>query len=91
MIMNMLVENDFDGSADKIANLLSGNGLTTWIFDQPGSSNRNALIVGLSQSRKEANRRGVVSLCNADSLWTQRRPRLRPLRNPVRVEITCPA
>jgi len=89
MIMNMLVGNDFDGSADKIANLLSGNGLTTWIFDQPGSNNRNALIVGLSQSRKEANHRCVVSLCNADSSWTQRRPRLRPLRNPVRVEIYC--
>jgi spermidine synthase len=87
MIMNMMVANDLDGSADKIARLLSGKGFTNWIFDQPGFKNRNALIVSLSQSRKEVSRHRVSALCDADASWTLRRARLRHL---IRVEMTCP-
>jgi hypothetical protein len=91
MIMNMLVGNDFDGATDTIANLLSGEGRTSWVFDQPGFTNRNALIACLPQSRKEVNRRRVAELCSADASWMLRRPRLRRRRNPVKIEINCPA
>jgi spermidine synthase len=91
MIMNMLVGSDFDGATDTIASLLSGEGRTCWIFDQPGLTNRNALIAGLPQSPKEVNRRRVAMLCSADASWMLRRPRLRRGRNPVKIEINCPA
>lgn len=91
MIMNMLVGNDFDGATDAIASLLSGEGRTCWILDQPGFTNRNALVACLPQSRKEVNRRRVAKLCSADASWMVRRPRLRRRRNPVKIEINCPA
>jgi spermidine synthase len=90
-IMNMLVGNDFDGATDRIANLLSGVGRTCWVFDQPGFTNRNALIACLPQSRKEVNRRRIAQLCSADASWMPRRPRQRLRRNPVKIEINCPA
>jgi hypothetical protein len=89
--MNMLVGKDFDGATDTIANLLSEEGRTSWVFDQPGFTNRNALIACLPQNRKEVNRRRIAELCSADASWMPRRPRLRRRRNPVKIEINCPA
>ena len=51
VIMNAILENDFDPVADDIANALSDDELGAWIFDQPGQMKRNALIACLPRRR----------------------------------------
>jgi len=51
VIMNIIIENDFDPVADKIAHALSDDQLGAWIFDQPGQLKRNALIACLPRKR----------------------------------------
>jgi SAM-dependent methyltransferase len=78
IIMNMLVGSDFDPAADKIGVQLSDDHLGAWIFDQPGSLNRNALIACSPRTARGAAKGYIEELCKTDEIpWTLRRPRRR--------------
>ncbi|MDE1936498.1 spermidine synthase, partial [Bradyrhizobium sp.] len=49
IVMNALVAHDIDPLPDQIATLLSGTELTSWIVDEPGIEQRNAVIACLPE------------------------------------------
>ena len=44
IVMNVMVSNDIDPTPDRIAARLAGESLRTWIVDEQGIENRNAVI-----------------------------------------------
>ena len=76
VIMNTIIENDFDPVADKIANALSDDQMGAWIFDQPGQMKRNALIACLPRRRLSSDSCFIAEIDNsADMTGAVRRPR----------------
>ena len=91
IIMNMLVGHDLDAAPDKIGTHLSNDWMRTWILDEPGFPNRNALIVSLPKQDAGAGRLSIAEFCKTDEInWVPRRPRYRATgRRPISIEIAC--
>jgi spermidine synthase len=76
VIINVLVDCDFDAVADKIGRYLSADFAESWIVDHPGTVNRNALIVCSVGVSDDNIRRELSALCTIGPVpWTVRRPR----------------
>jgi SAM-dependent methyltransferase len=75
MVMNALVSHDIDPTADRIAARLSGPELNSWIVDEPGIAERNAIIACLPD--KVPTVRGTLArvLRSTDEKWVVRRSR----------------
>ncbi len=75
--MNVLVANDIDPVADRIAARLAGDRLGTWIIDEQGVQDRNAIIACVPD--KQLNARPALAEVMQNSLerWSIRRGRLR--------------
>ena len=77
MVMNALVAHDIDPLADQIAARLCGPELTSWIVDEPGIEQRNAVIACLPE-KMLAERAALKRMLEAtEESWKIRRPRLR--------------
>ncbi len=77
MVMNALVAHDIDPLPDQIAARLCGPELTSWIVDEPGIEQRNAVIACLPEkmlTERAALRRILKA---TEETWKIRRPRLR--------------
>jgi len=77
IVMNVLVANDIDPVADRIAARLAGDRLGTWIIDEQGVQDRNAIIACVPE--KQLNARPALAEVMQNSLerWSIRRGRLR--------------
>ena len=77
IVMNALVANDIDPIADRIAARLAGDRLATWIIDEQGVQDRNAIIACVPE--KQLNARSALDEVMQNSLerWSIRRGRLR--------------
>ena len=75
IVMNSLVAHDIDPLPDQIAAKLSGPELTSWIVDEPGIEQRNAVIACLPEKmlmERAALRRMLKA---TQEKWKIRRPR----------------
>ncbi|MDE1935995.1 MAG: class I SAM-dependent methyltransferase, partial [Bradyrhizobium sp.] len=72
---NALVAHDIDPLPDQIATLLSGTELTSWIVDEPGIEQRNAVIACLPEKMlvERAAMRRVLK--TTEEKWKIRKPR----------------
>lgn len=77
IVMNVLVANDIDPVPDRIAAGLAGDRLGTWIIDEQGVEDRNAIIACVPE--KQLNARPALAEVMQNSLerWSIRRGRLR--------------
>jgi len=77
IVMNVLVANDIDPVADRIAARIAGDRLATWIIDEQGVQDRNAIIACVPE--KQLNARPALAEVMQNSLerWSIRRGRLR--------------
>lgn len=75
IVMNVLVANDIDPVPDRIAARLAGNRLGTWIIDEQGVQDRNAIIA--CEPGKQLNARPALTEVMQNSLerWSIRRGR----------------
>jgi len=75
--MNVLVANDIDPVPDRIAARLAGGRLGTWIIDEQGVQDRNAIIACVPE--KQLNARPALAEVMQNSLerWSIRQGRLR--------------
>lgn len=90
IIMNMLVGHDLDAAPDKIGAHLSDDCLRTWILDEPGFPNRNALILSLPKRDSGSSRRSITEFCKTEEVnWIPRRPRFAASQRPISIEIAC--
>jgi hypothetical protein len=76
IVMNVLVANDIDPVPDRIAARLAGDRLGTWIIDEQGVQDRNAIIACVPE--KQLNPRPALAEVMQNSLerWSIRRGRL---------------
>jgi predicted membrane-bound spermidine synthase len=77
MVVNVLVAHDVDPLADCIAARLSGSELNSWIVDEPGIGNRNAVIACLPEKVLTARPALMRVLKASDEKWLVRRTRPR--------------
>lgn len=77
VVMNALVAHDIDPNADRIAVRLSGNELHSWVVDEPGVSDRNAIIACLPEKVLPAPAPLMRVLQASDEKWIVRRSRPR--------------
>jgi SAM-dependent methyltransferase len=77
MVMNALVSHDIDPIADRIAAKLSGSELNSWIVDEPGVEERNAIIACLPEKVPAARLALTRVLRSTDEKWVIRRSRPR--------------
>src|SRR6266446_2662947 len=77
IVMNVLVANDIDPVPDRIAARLAGDRLGTWIIDEQGVQDRNAIIACVPE--KQLNARPALAEVMQNSLerWSIRQGRLR--------------
>jgi hypothetical protein len=77
IVMNAMAANDIDPTVDRIAARLAGEELRTWIVDEQGIENRNAVIACIPEktlgSRKALDR----VMRDSHERWSVRRGRLR--------------
>ena len=78
IVMNMLVDHDFDPVPDRIARSLSGGTLRAQIFDEPGILSRNAVIACVPERSFNRESRLWALIRNENEAWVLRKPRLRP-------------
>lgn len=77
MVMNALVAHDIDPIADQIAGGLSGSELNSWIVDEPGVEERNAIIACLPEKVPAVRPALMRVVRSTDEKWIVRRSRLR--------------
>ena len=77
IVMNALVTNDIDPTADRIAAQLAGDDLRVWIVDEQGIENRNAIIACLPERQLSARAALYDVMSNTPERWSIRRGRLR--------------
>jgi spermidine synthase len=77
IVMNALVTNDIDPTADRIAARLAGDDLRIWIVDEQGIENRNAIIACLPERQLSARAALYDVMSNTPERWSIRRGRLR--------------
>jgi spermidine synthase len=83
IVMNVMVANDIDPVADRIAARLAGDDLRVWIADEQGIEDRNAIIACLPE-RQLNPRAGLDAVMrNTPERWSIRHGRLR------RCDLTC--
>jgi spermidine synthase len=77
IVMNVMVANDIDPTADRIAARLAGDSLRVWIVDEQGIEDRNAIIACLPE--KQLNPRPALNevMRSTRERWSIRRGRLR--------------
>lgn len=75
--MNVLVANDFDPVPDRIAARLAGDQLGTWIIDEQGVQDRNAIIACVPEKQLNARPALAEAMQNSLERWSIRRARLR--------------
>src|SRR5664279_2563817 len=76
IVMNALVTNDIDPTADRIAARLAGDDLRVWIVDEQGIENRNAIIACLPERQLSARAALYDVMSNTPERWSIRRGRL---------------
>jgi hypothetical protein len=72
-----LVANDIDPVPDRIAARLAGERLTTWIIDEQGVQDRNAIIACAPERQLNARPTLTEVMQNSLERWSIRRGRLR--------------
>jgi predicted membrane-bound spermidine synthase len=77
VVMNALVSHDIDPNADRIAARLSGNELHSWVVDEPGAGDRNAIIACLPEKVLPGRAALMRVLKASDENWVVRRSRIR--------------
>jgi spermidine synthase len=77
IVMNALVTNDIDPTADRIAARLAGDDLRVWIVDEQGIEDRNAIIACLPERQLNARAALYDVMSNTPERWSIRRGRLR--------------
>lgn len=77
IVMNVLVANDIDPVADRIAARLAGDRLGTWIIDEQGVQDRNAVIACVPERQLNARPALAEIMQNSLERWSIRRGRLR--------------
>jgi hypothetical protein len=77
IVMNVTVANDIDPVPDRIAARLAGDELRTWIVDEQGIEDRNAVIACMPE--KTLGSRAVLDsvMRHSHERWAVRRGRLR--------------
>jgi spermidine synthase len=77
IVMNVMVSNDIDSTPDRIAARLAGENLRTWIVDEQGIEDRNAVIACVPEKQlgSRATLNQVMHHCY--ERWSIRRGRLR--------------
>ena len=77
IVMNVLVANDIDPVADRIAARLAGDRLGAWIIDEQGVQDRNAVIACVPERQLNARPELAEVMQNSLERWSIRRGRLR--------------
>jgi spermidine synthase len=77
IVMNVLVANDIDPVADRIAERLAGNRLGTWIIDEQCVQDRNAIIACAPGKQLNAGPALATVMQNSLERWSIRRGRSR--------------
>ena len=77
IVMNVLVANDIDPVADRIAARLAGDRLGAWIIDEQGVQDRNAIIACVPERQLNAHPALAEVMQNSLERWSIRRGRLR--------------
>jgi len=77
IVMNVLVANDIDPVADRIAARLAGDRLGAWIIDEQGVQDRNAIIACVPERQLNARPALAEVMQNSLERWSIRRGRLR--------------
>jgi spermidine synthase len=77
IVMNVMVSNDIDPTPDRIAARLAGEELRTWIVDEQGIEDRNAVITCMPE--KTLGSRAALDrvMRHSHERWAIRRGRLR--------------
>jgi SAM-dependent methyltransferase len=75
IVMNSLASHDMDTVPDHIADRLSGSELNSWIIDEPGVRDRNAVIACLPEKTLTTRVSLKHVLRVSDEKWVIRRPR----------------
>lgn len=75
IVMNVLVANDIDPVPDRIAERLAGNRLGTWIIDEQGVQDRNAIIACVPDKRLNVRPALTEVMRNSLERWSIRRGR----------------
>jgi spermidine synthase len=77
IVMNVLVANDIDPVPDRIAARLAGDRMSTWIIDEQGVLDRNAIITCVPETQLNARPALAEVMQNRLERWSIRRGRLR--------------
>jgi spermidine synthase len=77
IVMNVMVANDIDPTADRIAAQLAGDRLRVWIVDEQGIEDRNAIIACVPERQLHAGPGLHEVMRNTPERWSIRRGRLR--------------
>jgi SAM-dependent methyltransferase len=77
IVMNVLVANDIDATPDRIAARLAGDSLRTWIVDEQGIEDRNAVIACSPEDRLNAGSALDDVMRSNQERWSIRPGRLR--------------
>ena len=77
IVMNVLVANDIDPVPDRIAARLAGGLLGTWIIDEQGVQDRNAIIACAADKQLNASPALAEVMQNSLERWSIRRGRSR--------------
>ena len=77
IVMNVMVANDIDPIADRIAARLAGDALRVWIVDEQGIEDRNAIIACLPEKQLNPRAALLEVMRNTIERWSIRPGRLR--------------
>ncbi|THD63077.1 MAG: methyltransferase domain-containing protein [Bradyrhizobium sp.] len=77
IVMNAMVANDIDPTVDRIAARLAGEDLRTWIVDEQGIENRNAIIACTPEKTLGSRATLERVMRQSHERWSIRRGRLR--------------
>lgn len=77
IVMNVMVANDIDPTADRIAARLAGDSLRVWIVDEQGIEDRNAILACVPERQLDGRSALAEVMSNTSERWSIRRGRLR--------------
>ena len=77
IVMNVLVTDDIDPTADRIAARLAGDALHVWIIDEQGIQGRNAILACVPEKQLGARPALREVMDHTSERWSIRRGRLR--------------
>jgi spermidine synthase len=77
IVMNVMVSNDIDPTPDRIAARLAGENLRTWVVDEQGIEDRNAVIACVPEKQLGSRAALNQAMHHCYERWAIRRGRLR--------------